>query len=134
MSISNEDNIEHDHKTNHVVCASTEGGAQLWHGLVEADILEDFDPACESGDGDGVVEHLLVAGEGVELWEDGLVCQQAVNDCADFDDSVNVEDHADIADDKDHYVQDIPDFFKVLEFVDFDLGKDKWSAEIQHDF
>ena len=53
-----EDDEEHHAESGHVFGATGKGGAQLGHGLVEGDVLEELDPGNEDADCDGVVEEL----------------------------------------------------------------------------
>jgi len=61
LCISKEYNVEHDHEAENVVRALAKSGAQLRHCLIEADILEDLNPAEVGSDCDGIVEQFLVA-------------------------------------------------------------------------
>ena len=50
-----EDDEEHNSESSDVLGAAAERGAELSHGLVEADVLEQLDPGEEHADGDRVV-------------------------------------------------------------------------------
>ena len=80
-----------------------------------------LDPAEESCDSDGVVELGLPVGQRVELGILARVLQERIENLTDSDHSVNVEYDANVGNQDDNNVQDVPDFFEVAELVDSDL-------------
>ncbi len=121
LNVREEHNEEHDREAHEVLGAAAQGLAQLVHGLVEAHVLEELDPAHEGENGDGVVEAGLAGDQHVELGVLVRVGQERVQDAVDRDGAVDVEAHADDADDENDNVEDVPDVDEVLELVDPDL-------------
>uniref|UniRef100_A0A1I8FNI5 Reverse transcriptase domain-containing protein n=1 Tax=Macrostomum lignano TaxID=282301 RepID=A0A1I8FNI5_9PLAT len=112
---------EHDGKAHEVLGAGAEGGAQLCHGLVEADVLEELHPGQEEGEGDGIVELLLPVGEEVEVREAALVLQQLLQLLSNGDGSVDIEASTDQGH-KNHYdVQPVPEGLEIVQLVALDL-------------
>ena len=62
-----EDDEEHDGETGEILGAGGEGGGELSHGLVEADVFEHLDPCKEHHNGNRTVEDNLPVAEEVKV-------------------------------------------------------------------
>lgn len=121
LSISQEDNKEHDGKSGHVLGASTQSQAELSHGLVEVDILEDLDPRDEHNAGKGVQVLLVPVAQELKVNVLIGIFEQITEQTVDLDVLVDIEDYANHAHAQDHHVQNVPDTLEVAELVFLDL-------------
>lgn len=115
MSVGEENHIEHDRKADDVLGASTERLAQLIHCFVEANVLEELDPAEESEHRHGVVEHVLPVDERVKVSVRVRARDQRIDEIVHRDHAVDVETDAGVRQQNDDHVENVENFFEVVQ-------------------
>ena len=121
LSVSQENDEEHDGKTGHVFSTSAQRHRELRHRLVKAQVFEYLDPGQKDHAGNGVVELGLPVAQEFKVNELIVVAQQCFKHGVHFDRTVNVECNAHISNAKDDNVQNIPDGREIFELVFFNL-------------
>lgn len=116
-----ENDDEHHKESSQILSAGTQGGGELGHGFVEADILEHLDPSHEDGDGNGGIESLLPVAEEFKIGETVGVLKQGLEFVCHRDRTVDIEGDTDYGDYDHKDVEDVPDCFEVAQFVLLDL-------------
>jgi hypothetical protein len=138
LSIGQEDDHEHHTEAEHILGTTRQSRRQLSHCLVERDVFEDLDewstssrvtrpiyldPSEKHGKGHDIVELNLPIGEKFEIGKTILILQQLVENLADFELTVDIEGNANVRDQNDHHIQDIPDRFEVMKAIVSDLSQ-----------
>lgn len=121
LSVSQEDNEEHDGESGDVLGATAESQTQLSHCLVEAHVLENLDPGEKDHERHGAVEHVLPVAQEVKVKVLLIVWEQTFEQVVHFDLTIHVEYDANYGQHDDQYVQIVPECFEVIHFVFFNL-------------
>lgn len=122
LCISQKDDKEHDGKTSNVFCATTQCRLELSHGLVEADVLEHFDPGEKHSDGNKVIVLFLPVTKLIKACILCIILQQSCEQFVHLKCTVYVEYDANDSHHNNNDVKDVPKIFKVFQLMsrDFD--------------